>query len=170
MTRTKRKEAVEAIAVLAERFPAAFFVFEQRRRPLKIGVFDEIVGAASDLDIRRLKLAVRLYTSAVGYQRSLVEGAPRIDLAGAQVGAVTAEEAAKAQERVKALLARRKARWLAAQANKLKPAPTPTPMPTPVKKGDGLSALRMAAQARRVARGDGKGSRAALNRSPRAMD
>ena len=48
LSNKKRKvqEARNLIAALADLFPAAFTVYEQRRRPLKIGIHDDILAAA----------------------------------------------------------------------------------------------------------------------------
>ena len=75
----QRLEDVSAkmLAYLVEAFPSCFFVYGQRRRPLKIGIFD--------------------YTRAGGYLRACVEGADRIDLEGNAVGTVTAQQIAHAQ-------------------------------------------------------------------------
>jgi hypothetical protein len=41
--------ANETIAALAARFPRAFFVYERRRRPLKIGIHLDLAVAAPDI-------------------------------------------------------------------------------------------------------------------------
>ena len=40
-----REEALAVITLLAERFPACFAIFERQRRPLKVGINQDIIGA-----------------------------------------------------------------------------------------------------------------------------
>jgi ProP effector len=109
-------------------------VFERRRRPLKIGIVEDTVAAAPDLDRSALFQALGYYTGNRYYLEGLRTGAARIDLAGAAVDTVSAEHAAFAAERI----AKRKPR-------KVKQAPA-----APSKAG--ITALRAAARAR-AARG-----------------
>jgi ProP effector len=93
--------ARDLIATLAEWFPAAFFVFEQRRRPLKLGIdHDVAVATAGAITVAEIKGALRYYTGNAGYLRACRAGAARVDLNGNAAGAVTADEAAHARERL----------------------------------------------------------------------
>ncbi len=97
MTSRKRKAAVLAtVTLLADRFPAAFFMFESRRRPLKIGVAADICEAVPEINKEHLQWALARYCMSPGYLRSLTVGAERVDLAGNAAGTVTEEAAAKA--------------------------------------------------------------------------
>lgn len=44
---TKTTESRDATTILSEWFPLAFFVFEQRRKPLKVGIYDDILQATA---------------------------------------------------------------------------------------------------------------------------
>jgi ProP effector len=90
-----RIEAAKAIVeLLAERWPNCFFVYERRRRALKIGIYLDVLAAADGaITPNELKLALRLYCSNRGYLLACREGAARIDLNGNAVGVVTNEEA-----------------------------------------------------------------------------
>jgi ProP effector len=112
------------------------------RRPLKIGIHDDLVALLPDVDPHIIGLALKLYTIHSGYLRSLVEGAPRVDLNGAEVGTVTAEAASHAQM----LLERFLKRYAANKPIKAKPAPAAKATPPA-----GISSLRAAARARRSA-------------------
>jgi sRNA-binding protein len=97
MTSRKRKAAVLAtVSLLAERFPAAFFVLEGRRMPLKIGIAADICEAVADINKEHLQWALARYCMSPGYLRSLTGGAVRVGLSGEAAGTVTDEAAAKA--------------------------------------------------------------------------
>jgi sRNA-binding protein len=79
----------------AGRQPSPLYQF--RRRPLKIGINQDIVAALDGaITAEELKLGLSRYCSNIGYPRACREGTPRIDLNGNAVGAVTAEQAARA--------------------------------------------------------------------------
>jgi ProP effector len=87
----------EIIAILAEFWPNCFAVYEQRRRPLKIGIHDDLTAAAAGaVTSAEIALALRFYTSNLAYLRACYAGADRIDLEGQVVGRVTEHEAAAA--------------------------------------------------------------------------
>jgi hypothetical protein len=92
----RRKRAIAIIAILAERYPRAFAVYEARRRPLKIGIYNDIEG----FDGRDLELAMMIYTKSFGYLTQMRVGVDRIDLDGRRAGSVTEEDAADAQRLV----------------------------------------------------------------------
>ena len=77
----------EIIALPAERWPRCFMLAEDRRLPLKVGIFHDL--KAPD----QLSRALGTYCSAPDYQRRLQDGAARIDLDGQRAGTVTPSEA-----------------------------------------------------------------------------
>ena len=95
-------EALAALTALAMRWPACFQVYEERRRPLKVGIHTDII-AAGGFDEAELRFALRWYTRNPRYRDGLVAGAERIGLDGLPAGAVTAEEAEDARKKSQAL-------------------------------------------------------------------
>jgi sRNA-binding protein len=80
------------------RWPNCFWVYEGRRKPLKIGIHVDIVQAGG-FEEPALRAALRAYVRNVAYRRQLIAGAERIGLDGLPAGAaVTPEEAQHAQE------------------------------------------------------------------------
>jgi hypothetical protein len=62
---------------LAERWPRAFAVYQYRRRPLKIGIDNDIAAAAGAITTDELKAALRFYCGNIGYLLACREGAER---------------------------------------------------------------------------------------------
>ena len=92
---------VEAVIdLLAELYPMAFSMYEGRRKPLKIGIRDDLNkvldGAVTEIG---LKQALRCYCQNKVYRSRLRQGAVRIDLQGEPVGIVSAEHATGDMER-----------------------------------------------------------------------
>jgi ProP effector len=132
-------ETKATIAALSEFFPRCFYLFEQRRRPLKVGIWNDIKAELGDA-ITNLELtyALRSYTNNRCYLQScLTAGTPRIDLNGEVAGHVTESEAAHAAERLKL----RTAKWKARQQEKAAP-------PAPAARRLSLGDLKQAAAAR----------------------
>ena len=114
-----RKHAI--MTMLAERFPAAFVVWEVKRPPLKIGIHEDIIARLGGaIEARELGLALSVYCENIAYLRTMMLGVGMegIDLDGNAAGTVTVEAAAMAAKQVAA-------RALKA-ANRKKPAPTPS--------------------------------------------
>jgi len=91
----KRATVSAAFALLAERWPKAFAVYEGRRRPLKVGIYHDLL-APLDGAITPAELAYTLscYVNNERYLRACSRaGAARIDLNGALAGHVTPEQA-----------------------------------------------------------------------------
>jgi sRNA-binding protein len=146
----------EGINLLAELYPRCFC--RTNRRPLKIGVCDEIIGQHPEISRHRIKRLLKTYTQNPEYWSTLTAGTPRIDLEGNLVGEVTAADEEDAQRKIK------EARRAAAEAiedRKAKSATVPdlpsspvaaSPLPTapagPPRLG--LAGLKAAAQARRA--------------------
>src|SRR5262245_20767396 len=94
---TTRAAIGTVIALLCDRFPACFVLFERRRRPLKLAIYRDIAAALGDtIDGRVLRHALGAYVVNAGYLRALRAGVARVDLAGNVAGAVTVAEAAHA--------------------------------------------------------------------------
>jgi ProP effector len=136
-----RTDIDAAIELLCERFPRAFFQFERKRLPLKIGIRDDITAVICDaIDRQLLGMALRYYTDNFGYRRAQKEGAPRIDLNGEPAGTVSEADALDAASDVasrKAALKARK-RSQATPAAPVLETSAPSPAPPPPRK-DGLA-------------------------------
>lgn len=102
--RALKRRAHETRAKLAARFPKCFADFMHPKRPLKIGIYNDLLAKAPDLGPWSLQLAIRDYVNGKTYLAACVEGAPRIDLNGDEAGFVSNHAAAHART----LLARRR--------------------------------------------------------------
>ena len=104
----RRQIALAVLPALAEMFPAAF---SSPPRPLKLRI-DVDLGATGLLTPDEAQAVLAYRCGGISYLRSLLAGAPRVDLNGNPVGVVTEAEAAHATSRVawvKRLIAERKA-------------------------------------------------------------
>ena len=136
----------EILDRLCREFPAAFVHYQGRRRPLKVGIFHDILDRLGPaIDQKLLRRALGAYVRNFGYLRALQPGAERINLAGEPCATVSADEAAHAAVVLAGLRAKRQAK-----VAKSGPAPAPLVEPTVMaQKRDGLSSLREAARRRR---------------------
>ncbi|UVE16163.1 ProQ/FinO family protein [Pseudomonas sp. LS44] len=95
--------AVEAIWRLQKHFPLAFPVNPAPKVPLKEGIFKdaeqhlELLGISSE----QLKLGIATWCRGSRYWASMTENAPRLDLSGQAVGAVTAAQVLHAKQQAK---------------------------------------------------------------------
>jgi ProP effector len=128
--------AIQAlIELLVDAFPRAFFMYERRRRPLKIGIHLDIFNTMAGAILPgELNAALQFYTGNAGYLLACRPGAARIDLDGAPSGVVSDQHAVRAAAR----LAGRQRRRVARKAEPVGPAP----------KRDGLADLREMGRAR----------------------
>jgi len=110
MTNHQRAGIHLARELLVSKFPACFSDFKQPKAPLKIGIFDDILTALPEIGRLRLHGALNDYTGGPTYLGNVIEGAARIDLTGAAVGEVTADEAKHAAHRLVGILAFRESR------------------------------------------------------------
>jgi ProP effector len=104
------------IAMLCEKFPQAFFMFEQRGRPLALGIHKEVAAAMPALTEEQIEAAMRSYVGNEFYCRACREGAVRINLLGHEAGAVTAAEADNSAARIAGIKEWKKKRKKAAKA------------------------------------------------------
>jgi ProP effector len=154
----------EGIDLLAELYPRCFC--RTNRRPLKIGVCEEVISQHPEMSRHRIKRLLKTYTQSPEYWSTLTGGAPRIDLAGNVAGEVTAADEEDAKRKI-AKEARRAAaeaivdRKVAGQPAAKSVAERPGQQnPIPEAKSEqsapagsprlGLAGLKAAAQARRA--------------------
>ena len=99
-----KKEKQIIIDWLIEYFPNAFFKKGSQIKPLKIGIFDEIIEFYERLDSppftkRALKEALGYYSSSPAYLSCQKANTARIDLYGNEVDVVTIDQAKYAYQR-----------------------------------------------------------------------
>jgi ProP effector len=156
------------VAMLAARFPHTFVAESSKpHRPLKLGIDRDLV-ALGVLDDASAAMVLRHYCGRLMYRRSIVAGAVRVDLDGQAAGEVAAEHAEHSQRIVTRIEA---SRATEAKANDgrcttektARNAEKAMAVETPEKSADaqthqephkerlGLSGLKAAALARRVA-------------------
>ena len=100
---TTRKQIEATIALLCERFPKCFVMFERRRVPLKVGIRGGIIAILGDqIDRQLLNAAMQYYCNNFHYRRSQKPGALRFDLDGNPCGEVSEEHAAGAAKDIAA--------------------------------------------------------------------
>ncbi|MDR5879865.1 ProQ/FinO family protein [Caballeronia sp. LZ032] len=89
---------VHTIGKLQKRFPLAFPKNPAPKKPLKVGIFEDLMKHAEELQLseRELRAAIKVWCRGNRYWTSLAEGAARVDLTGAAAGEVTSADAARA--------------------------------------------------------------------------
>jgi ProP effector len=93
----KLLDITATIALLAERWPKTFSVYDARRQPLKLHIDIEIRAALGDtVPGADLSRALTHYTHSLAYLDRCRAGAARIDLDGNAVDTVTEAQAARA--------------------------------------------------------------------------
>lgn len=98
----KLNSSKEIIAFLAKRFPHCF-IAEGEARPLKIGIFQDIVARLTEEDgisKTQLRSALRMYTSSWRYLYGVKEGAKRVDLDGNDCGDLDSEHVEYARQQL----------------------------------------------------------------------
>jgi ProP effector len=87
------KEIAAVLELLVEKWPAVFSIYENRRRPLKIGIHHEILAVLDGaITAAELSLTLRYYVANPVYRSRLTVGTARIGLDGRPAGVVTPEE------------------------------------------------------------------------------
>ncbi len=95
----------EAMKWLTEHFPEAFFLKGKQVKPLKIGIFEDVMDFYERLDYppfskKLLREAINYYSASKAYLMSQQENAIRIDLFGYEIDKVTKEQAEFAKQRL----------------------------------------------------------------------
>ncbi|PWD66691.1 RNA chaperone ProQ [Pectobacterium parmentieri] len=158
----KLNSSKEVIAFLAERFPLCFTT-EGETRPLKIGIFQDLVERVPESDNvskTQLRSALRLYTSSWRYLYGVKLGAQRVDLDGNPCGELEQQHVDHARTQLEEAKARVQAQRAEQQAKKREAA------------GDTADAARTPRPAqrrtpRRDASNDASRNHASQNHAPR---
>ena len=93
-----KKDKIFIIDWLAEHYPNAFFKKHNQIKPLKLGIYEDVLDFYERLDTHifsksDLKEALNFYSASPAYLSSQKENAARIDLFGNEVDVVTKEQA-----------------------------------------------------------------------------
>lgn len=99
-----KKDKLIIIDWLIEHFPGAFFKKGNQVKPLKIGIFDDIIEFYERLDTppfskKSLREALNYYSSSPAYLNSQKAESARVDIYGNEVDVVTPEQAKYAFQR-----------------------------------------------------------------------
>lgn len=99
-----KSEKLVIIDWMIEHFPNAFFKKREQVKPLKIGIFEDIIDFYERLDEppfskKSLREALNYYSASPAYLKSQLENTARIDLYGIEVDVVTAEQAHYARQK-----------------------------------------------------------------------
>lgn len=88
--------------LLQERWPNCFSIYEAKRRPLKIGIHEEILKALEGVVTSdELRNALRCYVANEFYLKAIKAGAVRIDLNGETATVISSDEAEYAARALK---------------------------------------------------------------------
>lgn len=99
-----KKDKIQIIDWLIEHFPNAFFKKGTQVKPLKIGIFDDIIDFYERLDTppfskKSLREALSYYSASPAYLNSQKTDVARVDIYGNEVDVVTSEQAKYAYQR-----------------------------------------------------------------------
>jgi ProP effector len=99
-----KRELHQVIDWLIDNFPSAFFKQAKHVKPLKIGIFDDIMDFYNRLDTppyskKKIREAINYYSSSPAYLLSQEKNVARVDLYGTEIDIVSEEQARYAQKR-----------------------------------------------------------------------
>jgi ProP effector len=151
----------EGTDLLAELYPRCFC--RTNRRPLKVGIYEEVISQHPEMSGPRIKRLLKKYTQCPEYWSTLTAGTPRIDLEGNVAGQVTVTDEADAKQKIAKEVGRAAAKDVAPSSMKprsesapvadLPCSPVAAALQPTVPAGQGrlgLAGLKAAAQARRA--------------------
>ncbi|HAT2009427.1 TPA: protein convertase [Legionella pneumophila] len=99
-----KKDKLQVIDWLIENFPNAFFKKGNQVKPLKIGIFDDLIDFYERLDTppfskKSLREALSYYSASPAYLNCQKPDTARVDIYGNEVDVVTPEQAKYAYQR-----------------------------------------------------------------------
>jgi ProP effector len=113
MNKQVHDQILATIETLALAFPKTFHVYQVRRKPLKIGIFRDLITQMDGvITPKELSVGLRYYCGSSAYLRAMAKDAWRVDLDGNPAGSVTANEAAEAKDRLARMAVRQQAKGL----------------------------------------------------------
>jgi ProP effector len=92
MRKKEKLIAAEMRSVLVARFPLAFMPKGAWKKPLKIGIFDDILKRCPELNEEAVKFALIDYCNGVKYLRNMIANTMRVDLDGTPSSQITPDE------------------------------------------------------------------------------
>lgn len=109
-----KKDKRQVIDWLIEHFPNAFFKQKNQVKPLKLGIFDDIIDFYERLESppfskKSLREALSYYSASPAYLNSQQANTPRIDIYGNEVDIVTPDQAKYAHQRYQERYSKKKA-------------------------------------------------------------
>ncbi len=112
-TELTRKDKFVVIDWLIEHFPHAFFKKRNQIKPLKIGIYNDILDFYERLDTpsfskKSLREALNYYSASPAYLNAQKADAARVDIYGNEVDVVTEEQAKYAHQKFQERYAKRK--------------------------------------------------------------
>lgn len=113
MNATVKKEKLEIIDWPIEHFPSAFFKKGNQVKPLKIGIFDDIIDFYERLDSppfskKSLREALSYYSASPAYLSCQKANVARVDIYGNEIDVVTPDQAKYAYQRFQERYAKKK--------------------------------------------------------------
>lgn len=101
-----KKDKQDVIDWLIEYFPNAFFKKSNDIKPLKLGIYDDIIDFYERLDCppfskKALREAINYYSGSPAYLHCQKAHSARVDIYGNEVDVVTEEQAKYAYQRYK---------------------------------------------------------------------
>ena len=108
-----KKNKLMTIDWLVENFPNAFFKKGKQVKPLKIGIFDDIIDfyerlESSPFSKKTLREGLNYYSASPAYLNCQKANTARVDLYGIEVDVVTEEQAKYAYQRYQQRYAEKK--------------------------------------------------------------
>lgn len=108
-----KKDKIQIVDWLIEYFPNAFFKKGNQIKPLKIGIFDDIIEFYDRLDSppfskKSLREGLSYYSASPAYLSCQKAGAARIDIYGNEMDVVTPDQAKYAHQRFQERYAKKK--------------------------------------------------------------
>ena len=107
-----KRELLEVIDWLIDNFSGAFAKKANQVKPLKIGIYEDILDFCARMDVppyshKKLRDALNYYSSSPAYLLAQKAGSVRVDLYGNEVEDVTEEQAKYSYQRYQARYAKK---------------------------------------------------------------